>query len=167
MRLKEIVILIGMVVAVLFAAGCISDNAPINETVKEAAKEKIQNVESRVAAIRFVELNLTDGSKAGGMYKSESGDAVTIIPLYTIDKDGFMTRGKAVSTDFNASSISTMTNITDPKEFINTTLAAQKERVAGLASARVDNAKEETKQAAAEKLRDIAEQIETGSNNES
>ncbi len=35
MKLKEIVVLLDMVVAVLFAVGCVSDNAPVNETVKE------------------------------------------------------------------------------------------------------------------------------------
>lgn len=160
MKLIESAIFIAMVLAVLFAAGCVSDNAPVNETVKEKIQDVGSNIGSKVAEIRFVELNMTDGAKVGGIYESESEDLVTIVPLYEIDKDGFMTRGNRVSTDFNTSSISAMTNLTDPKEFINTTLATQKERATELATTKVEAAKEEAKQIAAEKLRNAAEQIE-------
>ncbi len=44
--------MIGMVVAVLFVAGCVSDNAPVNETVKEKIQNIESNIESKAAAIR-------------------------------------------------------------------------------------------------------------------
>jgi hypothetical protein len=167
MKLTEIAFFIAMVLAMLFAAGCVSDNAPVNETVKETLKEKVQTIESKVAAIRFVELNMTNGTKVGGIYESESDALVSIIPLYTVDKDGVMTKGTGASTGFETSSISMMTNITDPKEFVNTTLAAQKEKASELATAKIEAAKEEAKQIAAEKLRNAAERIENeGSKNQ-
>lgn len=137
--MKEFVVFAGIVLVVL-AAGCTS--APVKESSNQ---------------VRFVELVMLDGTKAGGQYVSETAAFVTIIPLYVLDKNGFMTPGNGKPTSVKTSMISIMTTIEDPKNFIDTTMKAQAEKAAANAEAERLAQEQQEKARQAEKARYEAE----------
>lgn len=122
--------MIAMVLAVLFAAGCVSNDQPANETaagnVHTAEVKEPAEKEASSESVRYVELQGIDGTKIGGEYQSESAAFVTLIPLYVIDEYGNMVRGNGVSTALRIDLITSMINITDPSEYINETLEQQR-----------------------------------------
>ena len=68
-------VVMAAILAVILAAGCTS--APVKET-------STTNVSTTVSqpAVRYVELQFSDGTKAGGKYVSETPGFVTIVPMY-------------------------------------------------------------------------------------
>jgi len=130
---KELVIF-GIILAILLIAGCM--NSPKdNQTAPSEAQNKV----------RYVEINLLDGTKIGGKYLSETAAFTNIIPLYVIDHNGIMTHGNGVESGVATNLISLMVTIDDPSAYINTTLSqqeiAKKERERELAEMDAEQAR--------------------------
>ena len=68
---------------------------------------------------------MVDGTKVGGKYVSESAAFTTIVPMYVIDKNGFMKRGDGNETAFTTNLIASIVTIEDPSSYVNATLEAQ------------------------------------------
>jgi hypothetical protein len=113
------------ILAVILAAGCTS--AP----EKETSAKNVSTTEPP-AAVKYVELNMLDESKVGGKYVSESAAFVTIVPMYVLDKDGFMSVGSGKEVGIKTSFVNTIVNIDDPSSYVATTLKAQSDKAAAL-----------------------------------
>jgi hypothetical protein len=120
------IFMMAAVLVVILAAGCTS--APVKET-------STTNVSTTVsqAAVRYVELQFSDGTKAGGKYVSETPGFVTIVPMYVIDEYGFMKAGGDLAgkeVGMKTDLITTMVNIDDPSSYVSSTLKAQSDKAA-------------------------------------
>lgn len=116
------------ILAVILAAGCTSSPE------KETSTTNVSTTETQ-GTVRFVELNMIDGTKVGGKYVSESAAFITIVPMYVLDKDGFMTLGSGKEVGLKTSLVDTMVNINDPSSYVATTLKAQSDKAAELEAA--------------------------------
>jgi hypothetical protein len=125
MKYKNMLVLMVAVIAVMLAAGCTSS------PVKETSATNVSTTEPR-EAVKYVELNMLDGSKVGGKYVSESAAFVTIVPMYVLDKDGFMSVGNGKEVGIKTSFVNTIVNIDDPSSYVATTLKAQSDKAAAL-----------------------------------
>lgn len=137
-KYTSFVFMMAAILAVILAAGCTS--APVKET-------STTNVSTTApqAAVKYVELHFVDGTMAGGKYVSETPGFVTIVPMYILDKDGFMKAGGALAgkeVGMKTDLITTMVNIEDPTSFVASTLQAQEEKAAELAVAEQEKAKQ-------------------------
>jgi len=126
--LKELVI-VASVILVLFATGCVS--AP----VKETANSTTLTTETQPKD-RYVKLLMFDGSEVGGKYVSESVAFVTIIPIYILDKEGFVTKGNGNEVGVKTSLVNSMMTIEDPRPWTNATLKAQSDKATEIAAAK-------------------------------
>lgn len=136
MKLTEFAIMTGMILAVLLVAGCTSNTSEVKDASVESNAAEPQTTD------RYVELTGLDGTKIGGKYVSESAAFVTIIPMYILDKYGFMKEGNGISTGIKTSLVSTMIDIPDPTSYTATTLKAQEEEAIELAAAQKKEAEE-------------------------
>jgi hypothetical protein len=138
MKYTSFLVMMAAVLAVILAAGCTS--APVKETSttnvsvteSQAASKSSVPVTEPPGAVKYVELDLLDGSKVGGKYVSESAAFVTIVPMYVLDKDGFMSVGSGNEVGLKTSFVNTMVNIDDPSSYVATTLKAQSDKAAAL-----------------------------------
>ena len=121
------------ILAVILAAGCTS-TTPEKETSNISNAVKV-NITEPQAEERYVELNMLDGSKIGGKYISKSAAFVTIVPMYVLDKDGFMSVGSGKDVGIKTSLVNTMVNVGDPSLYMETTLKAQSDKAAALEAA--------------------------------
>lgn len=156
-----IMLMLLAVLAALLVAGCTSSPE------KTTSNQTQNNVSEAPTTVKYIELNLVDNSKVGGKYVSESAAFVTIIPLYVLDKNGFMTKGNEKEVGIKTSAITIITNITDPTPYMAATLKAQEEKATELEAARQKAAEEEEKQIEADKLRreaELAKRMPTGKN---
>jgi hypothetical protein len=134
MKYASFLVMMAAVIAVLLAAGCTS--APVKETSttnvsvteSQATPKSSVSVTEPQAAVKYVELNLLDESKVGGKYVSESAAFVTIVPMYVLDKDGFMSVGSGNEVGIKSSFVNTMVNIDDPSSYVAATLKAQSDK---------------------------------------
>ncbi len=165
MKYKGLVFLATTLLAVALVAGCMSapeEKANATEVKSAAVTEAQSNAEAATIAennsTRFVELSFIGGGTVGGKYISESEAFVTIIPMYLVDKNGIMSRGNLKSIGIKTSMISVMTDIQDPTELINTTLASQDKAAEEKAIADQKAAEEKAAYYAEEKAKREAEQ---------
>jgi hypothetical protein len=121
------------VLAVLLAAGCTS--APVKETsttnvsvtsapVTETSTSSVSVTETQ-AKDRYVQINLLDGSYAGGKFVSETAAFTTIVVMYTWDPNAsgnFFAKGSGEEVSFKNSLINTMVTIDEPTPMIEATL---------------------------------------------
>ena len=108
--------MVAAIFAVLLAAGCTS--TPEKEASSQTTNEKQGDV-------KYVELNMRDGTKIGGKYVSESAAFTNIIPMYVINSDGTMSSGNGKESGITTSLIATVVTIEDPSTLINKTLEEQ------------------------------------------
>jgi hypothetical protein len=123
------------VLAVLLAAGCTS--APVKETsttnvsvtsapVTETSTSSVSVTETQ-AKDRYVQINLLDGSYAGGKYVSETAAFTTIVVMYTYDPHitvgNFFNKGNGAEVAFKNSLINTIIPIDEPTAMIEAKLA--------------------------------------------
>lgn len=125
MKHTSFIVMITAILAMLLASGCTS--AP----VKETSTTNVSTAEPP-GAVKYVELNMLDGSKVGGKYVSESAAFITIVPMYVLDKDGFMSVGSGKEVGLKTSFVNTMVNIDDPSSYVATTMKAQSDKAAAL-----------------------------------
>lgn len=112
MKHMSVIIMMAAVLAVLLAAGCTStpEKQPSNQSSNQSDAVKVnitepQNVE------RYVELIMIDESKVGGKYVSESAAFVTIVPMYVISKDGYLSEGSGKEVAIKVNYIGSIVNI--------------------------------------------------------
>jgi outer membrane murein-binding lipoprotein Lpp len=123
MKLIESAIVVAMVLAALLMAGCVS-NAPVKETSNSSVPANVPATEPK-AAVKYIEIRGTDGTRIGGKYVSESPTFMQIVPLYVLDQAGRLTKGNEIPTSIKTDLIATMVNIEEPSAFINETLSKQ------------------------------------------
>lgn len=128
MKYTSFVVMMAAVLAVLLAAGCTS--AP-----EKGTSTSNVSVTEPQGTVKYVELYMIDGTKVGGKYVSESAAFVTIVPMYILDKDGFMTAGSGKEVGLKTSLITSIVNIGDPSSSVATTLKAQSDKATELAAA--------------------------------
>jgi len=134
MKYTSFVVMMAAVLAVLLAAGCTS--APEKETsttnvsvtsapVIETATSSVSVTETQ-AKDRYVQINLLDGSYAGGKFVSETAAFTTIVVMYVHDPNvwggNFFNRGSGEEVSFKNSLINTMVTIDEPTPMIEATL---------------------------------------------
>jgi hypothetical protein len=112
------VVMMAAIIVVILAAGCTSSPE------KETSKTNVSAAEPQAAA-KYVEISMTDGTKVGGKYASESAAFTNIVPMYVIDKNGLMSRGNGKETGITTSLIATMVTIEDPSSLVEKTLSDQ------------------------------------------
>lgn len=157
MKYTNFIVMMAAVLAVILAAGCTS--AP----VKETSTTNVSVTESH-GAVRYVELQMMDGSRVGGKYVSETAAFVTIVPMYILDKDGFMTKGSGKEVGIKSSLLTTMLTIQDPSSLVNVTLKTQNDKAAALAAVekiRQDEAAEKTRIEVEKRNAEIAKRMPT------
>jgi len=134
-----------IVLGAIFASGCMSNTSntttvPVNEsaTIKGPAQAN-ESAASQASALRYVQIQLTDGSKVGGQYVSESPAFVTIIPMYLLQEHTwenstcryyetdpeYLTEGSGINTAVKIALINLMIDIPDPRPFIEMKLKSQ------------------------------------------
>jgi len=133
MKYTSFVVMMAAVLAVILAAGCTS--APVKETstsnvsVKEsqAAPNSSVTVTETQAKDRYVQINILDGSYAGGKYVSETAAFTTIVVMYTYDPHitvgNFFNKGNGAEVAFKNSLINTIIPIDEPTAMIEAKLA--------------------------------------------
>jgi|WetSurMetagenome_2_1015567.scaffolds.fasta_scaffold370814_2 hypothetical protein len=118
------------VLAVLLAAGCVSSPE------KGTSNSGVPANESQ-SKIRYVQINLLDGTIVGGKYVSETPAFTTIIAMYTMDPKAYtydannkfvkdpnryFARGSGAEVSIKNSLINTMVTIDNPTEMIESTM---------------------------------------------
>lgn len=160
------VLLMATVLAVAFIAGCTS--APEKETVNQSAQEA-PLAKNSADNVRYVEINLLDGTNVGGKYVSETAAFTTIIAMYTMDPsaytldaynkavkdpDKYFVKGNGAEISIKNSLINSMITIEDPTAMIEANLQEMNTTAAAIKSAaekkaeyyRIEKEKREAKQ---------------------
>jgi hypothetical protein len=127
------VFMMATVIAVILAAGCTS--APVKETSttnvsvteSQATSKPSVSVNETQAKDRYVQINLLDGSYAGGKYISETAAFTTIAVMYTYNPNvgagNFFNKGSGKEVAFKNSLINTITPIDEPTAMIDAKLS--------------------------------------------
>lgn len=124
--IKHLAIIIGATLLAVMISGCMSESAK-TEVAEENESENI----------RYVEISLLDGTKVGGKYVSETAAFTTIIGLYMINPDAYISdanhktvkdpnkyfvRANGAEISIKNSLINTMVTINEPSAMIEASL---------------------------------------------
>lgn len=137
------------VLATLLIAGCMS-------SPEKGASNTSSSAPSVPNGVKYVQINLLDGTSVGGKYVSETAAFTTIDVLYTLDPKAYtwingsyvkdpakyIVRGNGAEVAIKNSLIDTMVTIGDPDQIIAKAQQDIKDEVDALKLAQEDKAKE-------------------------
>jgi hypothetical protein len=127
--MRKYLLVMGMTLFAILISGCMSESAK-NEVVDENE------------SIRYVEIDLLDGTRIGGKYVSETAAFTTIISMYVMDPSAYtfdayhravkdpekyFIKGNGAEISFKNSLINTMVTIDDPTAMIEANLQEMNE----------------------------------------
>ena len=158
--------MIAAILAALLMAGCVSSPE------KEALNSSGTSAPSVPSGVKYVQINLLDGTSIGGKYVSETAAFTTIDVMYTLDPeahtfynnsydsyvkdpDKYIVRGNGAEVAIKNALINTMVTIGDPEQVIkkaqqevnDDAAAAQKAYEEKMKNAQIEKAKYEAEQA--------------------
>lgn len=157
--------MIAAVLAALLMAGCVS-------SPEKEASNTSTSTSNAAGNVKYIQINLLDGTSVGGKYVSETAAFTTINVMYTLnpkayvfynhssdsyvkDPDKYIVRGNGAEVSIKNSLIDTMITIESPEKVIENAQqevnedisAAQKAYEAKMEKARIEKAKYEAERA--------------------